>query len=949
MKKAINLSIMCLGLCSSWASEKKDDFFEKTVVPIIRDHCIRCHKPENKKGKLSLATLADWIKGGKEGPAAVPFKAEQSLVIEQVSPYGTEAPEMPEEGKPLTVQQIDDLKKWINTGMVWPEPFVIEEKPKADKNFWSLQAITKVSPPSIEDAPKAWTQNPIDLFTYAKMKEQQLSPSIPATKQALIRRACFDLHGLPPTPDMIKAFVNDSRPDAYERLIDELLNSERYGERWGRHWLDVVRFAESSGFERNIIRDNAWPFRDYVIKSFNQDKPFDQFIKEHLAGDQLIPDDPEREVGTAFLVAGAYDDVGNQDVVAKKQIRANTLDDIIAATGSAFLGMSVNCARCHDHKFDPIQQSDYYRLRAAFEGVDQGSRIIAKASLQTEHKQKTNELNHNIAALQSELDLLLKEPKQRVAEQKQELLKSYPREPVDPTLTEENFESTQAKFVRLKVSAPYGFSLEELEVWSDENPSRNIALKSNGGQAHVNHKRYSNDDPEAYGAHHLIDGFYGSFWIPNGANPTATIELKQNSYIHRVAFSNNRTNTKVRAMPTNYVIETSIDGLAWTQVASHQGRKPSDQKQLEDLLLNEVFTDAERTTRTQLLGSIAKLKAELKAIAPLPTVWAGKFNATPPNTFLLQGGDVSKEKQIIKPASLSFLHKVQTTFQLEADAKDGDRRLALANWMVAADNPLTARVLVNRIWQYHFGRGIVATPSDFGYMGSRPTHPELLDYLALQLQQQGWKIKALHRLIMTSQTYRQSSRFNQSKADLDADSAYLWRYPPRRLEAEAIRDTLLYIAGMLDLKMYGSGFRLYQYTVDNVATYYPLEQWPIETYRRSVYHQTPRSVRIDLMTEFDMPDCSLAKPKRDVTVSPLQALTLQNHNFAMAIANDFSKRIQAQPHNDLNDQINYAYALAFSREPEADELDYSKQLIDKHGWVVFCRALINTNEVIYVD
>lgn len=939
------LSLFTLGF-----SAQAEDFFVEQVVPVIETHCIRCHQPENAKGKLSLSTKDEWIKGGREGAAAIPFRADDSLVIDLIQPHGKgDVPEMPEEGEPLAQEQIQALKDWINRGMVWTEGVIIEEKSKADKTFWSLQPIANVAIPKLE-VPKNWNQNPIDLFIYKSLKEQGLGHSPKASRRELIRRATFDLHGLPPTPERVEEFINDEREDAYPRLVDELLASERYGERWGRHWLDVVRFAESSGFERNRIRDNAWPFRDYVIKSFNQDKPFDQFIMEHLAGDQMLPLDPKREIGTAFLVAGAYDDVNNQDPVAKKQIRANTLDDMISATGSAFLAMSINCSRCHDHKFDPIKQEDYYRLRAAFEGVHQGAKVIASRENKNADHAKREPLQKRIKELEHETSEFMKSIDSRVKSQKVELMKThYPREPVNAVLTEETFAAIEAKYVRLRVLTPSSVTIEELEVWSATEPALNVALKTSGAQVEVSSMRYSNDDPLAYGAHHLTDGLYGSFWISQGSDSSATIILREPALINRVVFSNNRTKTRNRSMPETYVIEVSKDGVSWTEVASHKGRQPQNKKNLDHILASKVMTVSEKQTYQNLKSQLSQQKAKLKQIKPLPLYWAGRFEKQPAETHLYQGGDVSKEKGKIIPAGLGFLDRVLDPYTLKPDALDGERRLALAQWMVNQDNPLTSRVLANRVWQHHFGRGIVATPSDFGYMGARPTHPKLLDWLAMQLKAGEWKLKSLHRLIMLSETYQQSSQYDEKKSKIDADSAYLWRYPPKRLEAEAIRDTLLYVTGLLDTKMYGPGFRLYKYTVDNVATYYPIDEIGTETYRRAVYHQTPRSVRVDLMTEYDMPDCSLSKPRRDVTVSPLQALTLQNHSFTLDLAKGFVARLKEDATDNVTQQIRRAYQLMFSRDPEAHELKLSEKLVADHGLLVFCRAMLNTNEVIYVD
>ena len=446
-----------------------------------------------------------------------------------------------------------------------------------------------------------------------------------------------------------------------EKLIDRLLASPHYGEQWGRHWLDVVRFGESRGFERNEIIDNAWPFRDYVIRSLNEDKPFDVLVREHLAGDVIGKDQPGVEVGVTFLVGGPYDDVGNQDAAQAAQIRANTIDEMIRATAEAFLGLTVGCARCHDHKFDPVLQRDYYGLYATFAGVYHGSRAVATAEQRQARDEALRPLNENRDRLTKQLAAL----------------------------------------------------------------------------------------------------------------------------------------------------DAAIDKLSQQQA--------------------------------DLNRQLAEVNRQINAVPPLPTWWVGEFKPITDKFQVFLGGDPQRRGAEVVPASLSALDAVAPPYRLSDDAAEGQRRLQLAEWITYPDNPLTPRVLANRIWHYHFGTGIVETPSDFGYMGGRPTHPELLDWLARQIQQHGWRLKPLHRQILLSETYRQSSAFRADAAAVDADSRYLWRFPPRRLAAEEIRDTMLSVAGKLDPKMGGPGFRLYRYLQDNVSTYIPLDEHGPETYRRAVYHQNARA------------------------------------------------------------------------------------------------------------
>ncbi|MEX2139163.1 MAG: PSD1 and planctomycete cytochrome C domain-containing protein [Pirellulales bacterium] len=713
--------------------------FARDVAPIFQQHCVRCHQPGIRKGELSLATVADL----KANEYVVPGKPEESHLLEMVTPPAEgERPAMPKDGKSLTESQLTVLRRWIAEGAVWPEEIVVREKSKADAGWWSLQPLAEVEPPVVSrrverpsppELTPEWSANPIDRFVLARLADQKLQPNSPADRRTLIRRVTYDLTGLPPTAAEVEAFVNDTAADAYEKLVDRLLASPHYGEQWGRHWLDVVRFGESNGYERNVLINNAWPFRDYIIRSFNEDKPFDRLVLEHLAGDVIGAGDPAVEIGTAFLVCGPYDNVGNQDAVQAAIIRANHADEMIRATSEAFLGLTIGCARCHDHKFDPLLQKDYYSLYATFFGVRHDSRPIA-----TKEERAAAE----------------REAEERKGDQK-------------PTL---------------------------------------------------------------------------------------------------------------------------------------------------------------------------------------PTAFAGQFEQIADRSFQVHiGGDPQKLGDEVAPASLDVFAKLGSSYRLPNSAKEAERRLALARWIVAPDNPLTPRVLANRLWHYHFGAGIVDTPSDFGYMGGRPSHRELLDWLAQQVLAHGWRLKPLHRQIVTSQTYRQASTWRKDAADVDGDSRLLWRYPPRRLTGEELRDTMLALAGKLpDDEKGGPGFRLYKYHEDNVATYVPLDEHGPETYRRAVYHQNARATQIDVLSQFDCPDPAIAAPRRATTTTPLQALALLNHPFTFDMARFFAERVERDA-NSTRMQITRAFAAALGRHSDEVELRAALELVESHGLRALCHALLNSNELIYID
>lgn len=714
-----------VGLAQAETDRSVAEQFHEIVEPILLARCVGCHG-DAKRGGLDLRTRATALTGGDSGAAIAVGAAADSLLFDYVS--GGQMP--PEES--LAPDEVAAIKNWIDRGAYYPEepldPLARTTDKRAGYDWWSLQPLAPPAIPDPPELPAGWGSSQIDRFVLQRLAEHELTPSPPADPVALLRRATFDLSGLPPTPAEIEEFVRDCwdetgeegrvGPAAYEAAIDRLLASPRYGEQWGRRWLDVVRFGESNGFERNVIHVNVWPFRDYVIEAFNQDKPFDQLIREHLAGDAIDGDDPKIAVGATFLVCGPYDNVGNQDPQAAAQIRANTIDEMIRTASEAFLGMTFGCSRCHDHKFDPISQQDYYQLYATLAGV-----------------------SHNASSLGSE------------------------------------------------------------------------------------------------------------------------------------------------------------------------GQSASD--------------------------------------APQP--WKEHFQAADGPFHVFVGGSPQQLGLEVQPASPNGV-QAAAAYRLPSDSPEAERRLAFANWLVADENPLPARVLANRLWQWHFGQGIVGTPSDFGFLGGRPSHPDLLDFLALELRRTGWRLKPLHKRIMLSQTYRQASRYRPEMAAADGGTSLLWRYPPRRLEAEEIRDSMLAVAGKLDLKQGGPGFRLFQYVQDNVATYHPLDTHGPETFRRSVYRHRARATQIDLLSEFDAPDCAFATPRRSSTTTPLQALTLMNHDFTLKMSAGLAERVVSETAaSDVRAQVERAFRLALARRPEPEEAEAAAALVESHGAPALGRALFNSNEFLYLN
>ena len=930
--------------------------FEREVAPILERHCLRCHADADRKGGFSLTSRADLF----DKRVVLPGRSSAGRLLALVTAAPGDKPRMPKDGTPLAPSEVDLLRRWVDEGAAWPAGLTLKDRTRADRSWWSLRPLAAGEPPSPPGMPAAWRVSPIDRYVFAALQARGLRPSPHADRRSLIRRLSYDLTGLPPTPEELAAFLQDRAPAAYERLVERLLASPHYGEHWGRHWLDIVRFGESNGFERNVIIPNAWPFRDYVIRSFNEDKPFSRMVEEHLAGDVLAPGDPAVEVGTTFLVCGPYDNVGNQDAVQAAQIRADTLDDIIRATGEAFLGLTLGCARCHDHKFDPVEMRDYYALYATFAGVQHGSRVIADPETEKALDARRRPLDEARRRAESERARLERAILERAQRRADEYSREWVRDPVSRYGTEETFPPVTARWLRLVVAgrddnpaARTGFRIDEFEVWTSPapgQPARNVAAAAAGGKAE-GRSRKAQDFDAAYGAALTIDGRFGDHWIAE--EPRLTLTFARPERIERVLFSSDRPRAlgqhPTTAFVSDYVIEVSLDGQSWTRVADSRHRRPVSPEHRRRRLLDRETTGDERTQLERLAEERDRAERALAQIPPPPSLWVGTHQQNDGPFRIFLGGSPQKPGPEVTPASLSTLADVAPAYSLPANSPHGERRLALARWLTAAENPLTPRVLANRLWHYHFGTGIVDTPGDFGVMGGRPTHPELLDWLAGQVRTGGWRLKRLHRLIVTSQAYRQSSAFRPEAARVDAASRYLWRFPPRRLSGEELRDTILSIAGRLDRRMGGPGFRLYDYLEDNVATYVPREKVGEETYRRAVYHQNARAARVDLLTDFDCPDNAFSASRRVYTTTPLQALTLLNHSFTLDMAAALAQRLRAEAGADPGAQAERAFALAFSRSPTPAERGETAEFIRKRGAEALARALLNANELLYVD
>jgi mono/diheme cytochrome c family protein len=904
MKPLAVLACMLVG--SPASADPIDD-----VKAIFAAKCVSCHGAEKQRGGLRLDRKADALTGGDSGAAIVPGKPADSPLLKRIT--STDAAEqMPPKGDRLSAKEVAALAGWVKAGAKWPDDGAAVNP----TDWWSLRPVSR--PPLAGVA-----THPIDHFIRAKLSDNGLSLSPPADRRSLIRRLKFDLLGLPPTPEEVDAFAADTSPDAYEKLVERFLASPHFGERWARHWLDVVRFAESHGFEMNQPRPNAWPYRDWVIKALNDDMPFNQFVREQIAGDG---------VGTGFLVGGPWDQVKSPDVGLTLQQRADELHDMVGTTGSAFLGLSVGCARCHNHKFDPISQTDYYRVAAVFAGVKHGDRTIktgdeaARVKAVAAARAELTKVETALAELDPVADPRAKAPR---------------RVPINSRSNVDRVAPTKALAVRFVSLATNQAEpcLDELEVWS---AGKNVAL---GAKV-----RSGGDYPPSaiHKLEHLNDGRFGNgrSWISNEVGRGwVEVEFGRVVELDRVTWGRDRDGVYADRTPTKYRIDAWTPAFEWVTVASSDDRLPFGSKTTVPIVFGDA-TEWEKLTRER-----EALRQKLADLDRSALAYAGSFGA-PDAMFRLHRGDPMQKREAVTPGALS-------AFGPKFDGEN-DRRAALAEWVVSPANPLTARVIVNRLWQGHFGTGLVDTPSDFGRNGAKPTHPELLDWLAAELQNpeglgtavpgrwQGnaWSLKRIHRLIVTSAAYRQSSAASPAGLAKDAQSRLLWRYPPRRLEAEALRDSILFVSGVLDLKAGGPGFDLFEPNSNYVRLYTPKKDFGPAEFRRMIYAHKTRMQVDDTFGAFDCPDGGQVAPKRNASTTPLQSLNLLNSTFQVQQAKLFAERIEkASP----ADRVKQAFRLAFQRPPSATELSGATKLVGAHGLAALCRALLNANEFLYVD
>jgi hypothetical protein len=874
---------------------------------------------------------------------------------------------------------------------------------RAGPDWWSLQPIVRPVIPKTVDSTRTITA--IDAFIQAKLEANTLTIATEADRRTLIRRLKFDMHGLPPTPEELDEFVNDTAPDAYDRLVDRLLDSPHYGERWGRHWLDVVRFSESKGYERDRIREHAWRYREWVIRAFNDDKPYRDFVREQIAGDAMHPEDPAGAVPSGFLVTGPNNDVGNQSKLELERERADELDEIVQNVTSVFLGLTVGCARCHDHKFDPVPTADYYRIAAVFSGVKFGDRPLESAADASRHAEQL-----------LAWDRRTKEINQRLGDIRQ-ALEAIGFTELNAKRNDERFEPVDARFVRLTITSTRGDTepcIDEIEIYGPDladgsDPAKNLALASRGSKATASSLL---PGYPIHQVHHLNDGLTGNdhSWISNERGTGwVQIELpepsKSGTKISRVVWGRDRDGKFSDRLANEYRLEFSLDGKTFEKLATLADRPPPDSETAAKV------TDL-KAERKRLQDEKRSIDDGRVAVDRLPKTWAALSTLAVP-LKVLKRGDVLTPGDDAPPGALSAIglrrfgadsdrtnsreskaagdgelrrelehqrgeraapgpHADTADIGISPDDPDPVRRLKLADWIADPENPLTWRVIVNRVWHYHFGAGLVTTPSDFGFSGSRPSHPELLDWLADEFRSSGGRFKALHRMIVRSAVYRQSSRNGEfgmrnvesreyssvasaapnsalrTPHSTDAENRLLWRPNRRRLDAETLRDSILLVSGTLDQTAGGPSYRTFNYIEGNIPVYEPLPE-SRATFRRTVYRHIIRTHRQPFLDTFDCPDPSVMAPTRTQTTTPLQALSLLNNPFVFDQGREFAVRVTREAGPDTAAQARRAFRIAVLRDPSESESKAATDFIVRHGLESLCRVLFNSNEFLYIE
>ncbi len=841
-------------------------------------------------------------------------------------------------------------------------------KRKAD--YWTFKKSEK---PAVPQIPGVQFRNPLDAFIEERRAKEGLKGSPEADRRTLARRLYFNLTGLPPSPEEIKRFVEDKSPDAYEQLVNRLLDSPRYGERWARYWLDIVHFGESHGYDKDKPRPNAWPYRDYVIAAANEDMPYSRFVQEQLAGDVIYPNEPRAIVATGFVSAGPWDFVGHAELPESKTdgliARYNDRDDMVMTTMTTFLSLTVHCARCHDHKFDPITQEDYYRLQAVFAGVDRADRPI---DVDKETATKRKALDDARVELEKTIARVIKMKDDRNPENPEKLPLASPGYHSDIERTQDLIKWVQLDFP------------EPVEIEAIGLVPAYTAYASHPGPGFGFPIRFRidvSDDPEFKTYETVRDETKADF--PHPGNAVIVAKTNQKAKHVRITATKlwKRTGDYIFAIGEAWVISggknvaanatvRALDSIeaspSWAKKNLNDGIAVATKSELWEKWIEreKIMANFDSTlpadVREEFLHAkkrLAEVDATIKAMPPVRMVYAAANRFQPIGSFkppgkprtvhLLKRGDVKQADKEVTAGTLGCLPGLPEDLEVSED--EGSRRAALAKWLTRSENLLLRKSIVNRVWQFHFGRGLIDSPNDFGHMGSMPTHPELLDWLAYWFMENGESIKALHKLIVTSQTYRQSSGDNAEFAKIDSDNRYLWRMNRARIDAEGLRDAMLMISGQFDSKMGGPSDQQFFFKDDH-SPIYDYTRFDVDSpgaRRRSIYRFIVRSVPDPFMDALDCPDSSLLTGKRNVTLTALQALATLNNPFVLKQSEHFAARLESAKTPD--ERISRAFELALGREPSASERARLNEFATEYGMPSACRLIFNMSEFAFVD
>jgi hypothetical protein len=967
--------------------------FDRQVQPLLT-RCLACHGAGKAEAGLRLdgrETATSVLESG--GQAVVPGDADASLLLQRIS-AADPAERMPPTGEPLTADEIEILRRWIAQGADWPP-------------HWAYRPLVRPAVPTSAPAGyKTWARTPIDRFILARLADAGLAPSPEADRRTLLRRVSFDLIGLPPTPEELAAFLADDSPQAYERAVDRLLASPHYGERWARHWLDVAHWAETHGNDQDRPRPNAWPYRDWLIRAFNQDLPYGRFVEDQVAGDVLRPEDPGAVVATGFLATGPWDESSLRDIqeasLDREIARYLDRDDIVSTTINTFQSTTVHCARCHDHKFDPVSQRDYYALQAVFSATDKAERAYDSDPQVARQRRELTAEQARLPELAAAADASLLDAtlasevaawEARVAAAGQAWVVLDPESCVsesgatltvlpDGSILSGGMRPETDVYViaaRIPAGVPTGLRIELLT--DDSLPHRGPGRQDNGN-LHLNELRVtvapcadpaaaipialrsprSDFDQDGWGVTLALDGNPGTAWgiYPSIGQPHAAVfELAD------VPAAIDERLLAVRLEQTHG--GGHLIGRLRLSISTAPPPLPLGSESLPAEVAEVVRTPTEQRSDPQRVVLAAyyrglQIDAQLAALPPLAHVFAGTSQFKPDGSFrpagqprtihVLDRGDVTQPLEEAQPGTLACVPGLESRFQLANPTDEGSRRAALARWLSDERNVLTWRSIVNRLWHYHFGRGIVDTPNDFGRMGSPPSHPELLDWLATELLAGGGLLKRIQRLIVTSAAYRQSSAFDPRAATVDGDNRLLWRAARTRLDAESLRDAVLSTTGLLDRTFGGPSVKQFIESpgihVTPTVDYQGFDPDDPANFRRSVYRFVFRTLPDPFMDSLDCADPSQWTPARNSSVTALQALSLLNNRFMVRQSEHLAERLTREA-PDVPGQMRRLFKLALLREPSEEELAAFSDYAGRHGLANACRVVLNSNEFMFVD